>query len=283
MEVVETIESIRALVKVARRDGKKIGFVPTMGALHVGHISLIEAAVKSCDFIVVSIFVNPTQFGPGEDFEKYPRPLEADLEICKKAGVDAVFIPTPEEMYRDKNFTWVNVEKLTDKLCGRSRPGHFRGVTTVCAKLFNIVTPDFAFFGQKDAQQSIIIKQMVADLNMPLEIVICPTVRESDGLAVSSRNQYLNKQQRQDAVCLYKSLQKSLEMVNAGKTNTDEIITEMKKILNQKSSIEVEYVNIVNYETLEDINRIAGKLLVAVAVRLGPARLIDNILIDTNK
>ena len=283
MEIVKTIESIRKLVKAARIEGKKIGLVPTMGALHVGHVSLIKAAVKNCDFVVVSIFVNPTQFGPGEDFEKYPRPLEADLEICKKAGVDVVFAPTPEEMYPDKNITWVNVEKLTDKLCGRSRPGHFRGVTTVCAKLFNIVTPDIAFFGQKDAQQSVVIKQMVADLNMPLEIVICPTIRESDGLAVSSRNQYLNKRQRQDAAWLYKSLQKSLEMVNADTIDTEKIISEMKKILNQKSSIEVEYINIVNYETLEDINRIAGKVIVAIAVKLGPARLIDNILIDTNK
>ena len=283
MEIVKTIESIRKLVKAARIEGKKIGLVPTMGALHVGHVSLIKAAVKNCDFVVVSIFVNPTQFGPGEDFEKYPRPLEADLEICKKAGVDVVFAPTPEEIYPDKNITWVNVEKLTDKLCGRSRPGHFRGVTTVCAKLFNIVTPDIAFFGQKDAQQSVVIKQMVADLNMPLEIVICPTIRESDGLAVSSRNQYLNKRQRQDAAWLYKSLQKSLEMVNADTIDTEKIISEMKKILNQKSSIEVEYINIVNYETLEDINRIAGKVIVAIAVKLGPARLIDNILIDTNK
>jgi pantoate--beta-alanine ligase len=283
MEVVKTIESVRKLVKAVRRDGKKIGLVPTMGALHIGHVSLIEAAVKSCDFVVVSIFVNPTQFGPGEDFEKYPRPLEADLEICQKAKVDVVFVPTPEEMYQSENYTWVNVEKLTEKLCGRSRPGHFRGVTTVCAKLFNIVTPDNAFFGQKDAQQSIVIKKMVADLNMPLEIVICPTVRESDGLAVSSRNQYLNKQQRQDAVYLYKSLQKSLEIVNAGTNDTKEIISEMKEILNQKSSIEIEYVNIVSYETLEDIDKIAGQVLVAVAVKLGPARLIDNILIDTAK
>jgi pantoate--beta-alanine ligase len=283
MEVVKTIESVRKLLKAARGDSKKIGFVPTMGALHIGHISLIEAAVKSCDFVVVSIFVNPTQFGPGEDFEKYPRPIETDLEICKKSGVDAVFVPTAEEMYPSKNITWVNVEKLTEKLCGCSRPGHFRGVTTVCAKLFNIVTPDIAFFGQKDAQQAIVIKRMVADLDMPLEIVICPTIRESDGLAVSSRNQYLNKQQRQDAAYLYKSLEKCLEMVNVGKNDTEEIILEMKKILSQKSSIDIEYINIVNPKTLEDIDRIVGKALVAVAVKLGPARLIDNILIDTCK
>ena len=172
MEIAKTIESVRQLVKAARGEGKNIGLVPTMGALHIGHISLIEAAVKQCDFVVVSIFVNPTQFGPGEDFEKYPRPLDADLEICRKTGVDVVFAPTPEQMYPSENLTWVSVEKLTELLCGQFRPIHFRGVTTVCAKLFNIVAPDFAFLGRKDAQQAIVIKRMVADLNMPLEIVI---------------------------------------------------------------------------------------------------------------
>ena len=199
MEVAKTIESVRNLVKAARSRKKKIGLVPTMGALHIGHISLVEAAVKDYDFVVVSIFVNPTQFGPGEDFEKYPRPLEADLEICKKTGVDVVFNPAPEQMYPQKNLTWVTVEKLTEPLCGMSRPGHFRGVTTVCTKLFNIVEPDVAYFGQKDAQQAIVIKRMVADLNMPLKIIVCPTVREQSGLAVSSRNQYLSEQQKYDA------------------------------------------------------------------------------------
>ena len=283
MEVAETIESVRAIVRAARGKGERIGLVPTMGALHIGHISLIEAAVKQCEFVVVSIFVNPTQFGPGEDFEKYPRPLEADLDICKKAGVNLVFAPGPEQMYPGENFTWVNVEKLTEPLCGKSRPGHFRGVTTVCAKLFNIVRPDIAFFGQKDAQQAIVIRRMVADLNMPLEIVICPTIREPDGLAVSSRNQYLDRQQRQDATYVYKSIEKCREMVNAGKIETQEIIEEMKKVLQQKSSIEIEYISIVDSETLASIDRINGKVLAAVAVRLGPARLIDNILIDTDK
>jgi pantoate--beta-alanine ligase len=283
MEVAETIESVRAAVRAARGKGERIGLVPTMGALHIGHISLIEAAVKKCDFVVVSIFVNPTQFGPGEDFEKYPRPIEADLDICRKAGVNLVFAPKPRQMYPGENFTWVNVEKLTEPLCGKSRPGHFRGVTTVCAKLFNIIQPDIAFFGQKDAQQAIVIRRMVADLNMPLEIVICPTIREPDGLAISSRNKYLDRQQRQDAAYIYKSIEKCREMVNAGKIETHEIIDEMKKVLRQKPSIEIEYVSIVDSETLEAIERIAGKALVAVAVRLGPARLIDNILIDMKK
>ncbi len=283
MEVAKTIESVRSLVKAARSGDKKIGFVPTMGALHIGHISLIEAAVKECDFVVVSIFVNPTQFGPGEDFEKYPRPLEADLEICRKAGINVVFTPTPEQMYSAENLTWVNVEKLTESLCGQFRPSHFRGVTTVCAKLFNIVAPDIAYFGQKDAQQAFVIKRMVADLNMPLEIVICPTVREPNGLAVSSRNKYLTEQQKKDAANLYKSLQKCRQMIDAGVKESTEIITEIRKILQQVPSIEIEYISIVDAETLQDIDRIAGKVLAAVAVRIGPARLIDNILVDTGE
>ncbi len=283
MEVSETIESVRALVKGARGKGEKIGLVPTMGALHIGHISLIKAAVKECDFVVVSIFVNPTQFGEGEDFEKYLRPLEADLEICEKGGVDVVFNPAPEQMYPAENITWVNVEKLTETLCGRSRPGHFRGVTTVCAKLFNIVAPDIAFFGQKDAQQAVVIKRMVADLNMPLEIVVCPTVREPNGLAVSSRNKYLSEEQKEDASNIYKSLQKCEEMIKAGTKDTGIIITEMQKILNQVPSIEIEYVSIVDAESLQIIDHIIGEVLAAVAVRIGPARLIDNIPVDAGR
>ena len=283
MEVAKTIESVRELVKAARSAGKKIGFVPTMGALHIGHISLIEAAVKNCDFVVVSIFVNPTQFVPGEDFEKYPRPLEADLEICRKAGVDAVFAPTPGQMYPAENVTWVNVEKITESLCGQFRPIHFRGVATVCAKLFNIVAPDIAFFGQKDAQQAVVIKRMVADLNMPLEIVICPTVRRPDGLAVSSRNKYLTEEQKKDAALIYKSLQQCREMIEAGTTDSETIIAEMRKILSQAPSMEIEYISIVDAENLQKIDKIVGKILAAVAVKIGPARLIDNIVVDMGK
>ncbi|UCE99141.1 MAG: pantoate--beta-alanine ligase [Planctomycetota bacterium] len=283
MEVAKTIESVRSLVKAARREAKKIGLVPTMGALHIGHISLIETAVKECDFVVVSIFVNPTQFGPTEDFEKYPRPLEADLEICKKAGIDIVFAPATEQMYPRENFTSVNVEKLTEQLCGRSRPGHFRGVATICAKLFNIVQPDIAYFGQKDSQQAIVIKKMVADLNMPLRIAICPTVREPDGLAVSSRNQYLTKEQKKEATYIYKSLQKAQEMIDAGITDCETIIRQMYSILNQAPSIKIEYVSVVDAETVQNIDQIAGKVLVAVAARIGLARLIDNILVDASK
>jgi pantoate--beta-alanine ligase len=283
MEIAKTIEEVRSYIKAARSKGKKIGFVPTMGALHIGHISLIKRAAKNCDYVVVSIFVNPTQFGPGEDFKKYPRPTDADLKICEEYGVDLVFNPEPEEMYAAENLCWVNVEKLTEPLCGRSRQGHFRGVTTVCAKLFNIVAADVAYFGQKDAQQAIIIKRMVADLHIPLAIEICPTVRELNGLAVSSRNQYLSEQQRKAATLIYKSLQKCQEMVNSGITDTKEIISEMQKILQQAQSIEIEYISIVDAKTLQNLDQIAGKALVAVAAKIGPARLIDNILIDKSK
>jgi len=283
MEIPKTIESVRSLVKTARSQGKKIGLVPTMGALHTGHISLIQAAVDKCDFVVVSIFVNPTQFVAGEDFEKYPRPIDADLEICRKTCVDVVFAPTKEQMYEEENLTWVNVEKLTEPLCGRFRPGHFRGVTTVCAKLFNIIEPDVVFLGQKDGQQAIVIKRMVADLNMPLEIVICPTVRQPDGLAVSSRNQYLSEKQKKDATYIYKSLQKCREMIDAGISDTQKIIKQMRKILHQAPSIKIQYVSIVDSETLETIDHIERKVLAAVAVRIGSARLIDNILVDVSK
>ena len=283
MKVSNTIELVRQLVKNARKGGKTIGFVPTMGALHAGHVSLIEAARQKCDYVVVSIFVNPTQFGPNEDFDKYPRPIEEDLKKCEEAGADLVFNPTPREMYPEKNITWVNVEKLTDNLCGRSREGHFRGVTTVCAKLFNIVTPDFAFFGQKDAQQAIVIKRMVADLNMPLEIVVCPIVREENGLAMSSRNKYLSPQEREDAAYIYKSLLKCGEMIDEGCRKTETIIAQMRNILEQKVSIKIEYVSIVDEKTLENIEIIQDKALAAIAVRIGSTRLIDNIPIDMTK
>jgi len=282
MKLAKTIESVRTLVKAAKAKGKKVGFVPTMGALHIGHVSLMEAAAKECDFVVVSIFVNPTQFGPGEDFEKYPRPIERDIEICKKAGVDVVFNPTPDVMYGHESLTWVTVDKLTEPLCGRLRPGHFRGVTTVCAKLFNIILPDVAYFGQKDAQQAIVIKRMAADLNMPLEIVVCPTVREKDGLAVSSRNKYLSEQERREAAKIYKSLEKCRKMVEAGVTDSNEIIAQMRFILEQIKGGRIEYVSIVDAETLETVDKITGKTLAAIAVKLGPARLIDNILMEAS-
>jgi pantoate--beta-alanine ligase len=283
MKVAKTIESVRRLVKAARKAGRKIGFVPTMGALHKGHISLIEAAKKNCDFVVVSIFVNPTQFGPNEDFKKYPRPIKADLKMCRKAGINVVFAPTPDEMYPAQNLTWIDVEKISEPLCGKFRPGHFRGVATICAKLFNIVTPDIAYFGRKDAQQAIVIKRMVVDLNMPLKIVVCPTVREKNGLAMSSRNQYLTTQQKEDAALIYKSLQKCRRMIKQRETNAKKIIAEMRKILKKIPFVEIQYISIVDAKTLQNINRVEGKVLAAVAVKIGSTRLIDNILIEAGQ
>jgi pantoate--beta-alanine ligase len=252
-----------------------------MGALHDGHVSLIQAAGRRCDYVVVSIFVNPTQFGPGEDLTKYPRPFEKDLAICEKHGVDAVFAPEAGEMYPRENLTWVEVEKLTDRLCGEFRPGHFRGVATVCAKLFNIVCPDVAFFGQKDAQQALVIRQMVADLNMPLEIVVCPTVREPDGLAMSSRNQYLSPKERKDATHVYQSLERCRASIEAGERSADVLRGQMSEVLRQMPVTTIEYVSISDAETLEELSQVRGRVLVAVAVRMKSARLIDNILVDT--
>jgi pantoate--beta-alanine ligase len=283
MEVAETIEAVRKLVRAARSNAKTISLVPTMGALHVGHESLIRRAADETDFVVVSIFVNPTQFAADEDLEKYPRTFEADLQMCRRCGVDVVFAPASGQMYPGENLTWVNVEKLTGPLCGQTRPGHFRGVTTVCTKLFNIIMPDIAYFGQKDAQQAIVLKRMAADLNMPLQVVVCPTVREPDGLAVSSRNKYLGEQQRTDATVIYKSLQRCRELIEGGVRNTEEIVAQMRKILEQVPGIEVEYVSIVDAETLKSCDRIRGTILAAVATRIGSARLIDNILVDVKQ
>jgi pantoate--beta-alanine ligase len=280
MEIAETIDKTRKIIAQAKSAGKKIGLVPTMGALHEGHLSLIKAARKQCGFVAVSIFVNPTQFGPGEDLAKYPRPFDADVKACKESGVDIVFAPTDKEMYPEKNITWVNVEKLSEPLCGKSRPGHFRGVATVCAKIFNIVQPDIAFFGQKDAQQVIIVQRMAADLNMPLKIIVCPTIREKDGLAMSSRNKYLNTRERKDAALLYASLQEAEMLIGAGVRKSGELVREMGKILEISKQIKVEYISIVNAQTLDELDEVKGKALIALAVKLGSTRLIDNIMLD---
>jgi pantoate--beta-alanine ligase len=282
IEIAKTIDAVRTLVKQAKAAGKRIGFVPTMGALHAGHVSLIEAAKAQTEVVVVSVFVNPTQFAPNEDFNKYPRTLDADIEICRNTGVDVVFAPSVRQMYATEQLTWVDVEKLADVLCGVSRPGHFRGVTTVCAKLFNIVSPDIAFFGQKDAQQAIIIRRMVVELNMPLEIVVCPTVRESNGLAMSSRNKYLSEQQRQEAAAIYESLRKAEQLIRSGEKNARNIIAAMHQILQRTGSIQTEYIHIVDEASLADIQVVRGTVLIAVAARIGPTRLIDNILIDVS-
>ncbi|HIJ71723.1 MAG TPA: pantoate--beta-alanine ligase [Planctomycetes bacterium] len=280
MELAGTIRQARKSISAARAAGKRIGLVPTMGALHAGHISLIEEATGRCDYVVVSIFVNPTQFGPSEDFDKYPRDVESDMNICRQSGANLIFSPSASQMYQKENITWVNVDKLTENLCGRFRPGHFRGVTTVCTKLFNIVQPDIAFFGQKDAQQAIVIKRMVADLNMPLQIVVCPTVREPDGLAVSSRNKYLSPEERKDALLLSQSFAECERLVKAGERNCKLLIGSMRKIIAQSSEAQIEYISIVDTETLADIDVIEGEALVALAVKIGSTRLIDNIIIS---
>lgn len=281
MELCQTIDHIRQVVAAARRSGKRIGFVPTMGALHAGHGALIQRAVAECEFVVVSIFVNPTQFGPTEDFDRYPRPLETDLAYCRQLGVSAVFAPSVEQMYPAPQTTWVIVEKLTEGLCGASRPGHFRGVATVCAKLFNIVQPDVAYFGQKDAQQARVIQQMVAELNMPLTIVVCPIVRDTDGLALSSRNQYLTADQRQQATCLYQALKAACDGIQAGQRDAATIRQQMRRIIEQAGG-KIDYVEIVDSQTLQPLQVLNGRILIALAVYIGSTRLIDNAIFDLN-
>jgi pantoate--beta-alanine ligase len=281
MKVAKSIKSVRLAVKRARKSVRTIGFVPTMGALHEGHISLIKRSVKNRDFVVVSIFVNPTQFGPKEDFSKYPRPIRADLTICKEQGVDVVFIPSAKEMYSETNFTCVDVEKLSEPMCGKFRPGHFRGVATVCAKLFNIVCPDFAYFGQKDVQQAAIIKRMVTDLNFPLKVVVCPTVRAADGLALSSRNRYMSAEERRDATCIYRALKTGEKMIKGGARSPKTIRSRIRKVISASAKVtSIDYISIVDAEGLQEVRRIKGKLLIAVAIRMGKTRLIDNIIVD---
>lgn len=282
MKVVHTIEQVRQAVGLARKEGKTVGLVPTMGALHPGHGSLIEAAVAECDFVVVTIFVNPTQFGPSEDLDKYPRTLEIDCEYSGKLGAHLVFAPSAEQMYPQEQLTWVSVEKLTKPLCGAKRPGHFKGVATVCCKLFNIVQADIAYFGQKDAQQVAVIRRMVQDLNIPLEICTCPIVREEDGLAMSSRNRYLSQQERGRALCLYKALVACLQAIHAGQCETAVLVDTMKEIIGQNQG-QIDYISIVDTETLQPLKSVTDRALIALAVYIGQTRLIDNIVIDLNK
>ena len=261
MKICHTIDEMRAASRAARRDGKSLGLVPTMGALHEGHLSLVRAAKAQCDLVVASIFVNPLQFGPNEDLAKYPRTFDRDRELLEQEGVDFIFAPSVEEMYPAGAVTYVTVEGLSDKLCGRSRPGHFRGVTTVVAKLFNIVEPDLAFFGQKDAAQSTIIRRMVRDLNIPVQIVVCPIVREPDGLAMSSRNAYLDAQQRKSALVLYRSLMAVQERFDQGERKVQALIEAGKQAFAQEPSVRLDYFEIVDPETLDpvdDLSRGAG-------------------------
>lgn len=267
------------LAKVFKRENKAIGFVPTMGCLHEGHLSLIKAAKKHADLAVISIFVNPIQFGPEEDFHKYPRDLKKDELLARGAGADVLFYPSAEEMYPEDHMTYVNVEKITDALCGSSRPGHFKGVATVVTKLFNIVKPDIAYFGQKDAQQAFVIKKMAQDLNMGIDIKIMPIIREDDGLAMSSRNTYLSQEERKDAAVLYNSLIKAQELIAGGEKRPLEIIKVMKDMILAKKTAKIDYVSIVDTKNLKCVDKVSGELLIALAVYIGRTRLIDNIIV----
>jgi len=289
MRICDTIEDMRAACRAVRRGGKRLGFVPTMGALHEGHLSLIRtarvrtarvrAAEDACDVVAVSIFVNPTQFGANEDLAKYPRDFERDRDLLEKEGVELLFAPSVEEMYPAGGVTWVTVEELSGKLDGRSRPGHFRGVTTVVAKLFHIVEPDAAFFGQKDAAQVAMVRRMVRDLKFPVEIVACPIVREADGLAMSSRNAYLDGAQRRQALVLHRALIRVKELWEAGERDAEKLGAAGREEVTWEKSVRLDYFEIVDAETLDPVENLADGALVAAAAFVGPTRLIDNILL----
>ncbi len=281
MKIIESIQEMNFKMKEYLRAGKSIGYVPTMGYLHAGHLSLIKEAKKNNDIVVVSIFVNPTQFGPGEDLETYPRDLERDAALCEAEGTDIIFHPTPEAMYPDGYTTYVETYGgITKKLCGASRNGHFQGVTTVLTKLFNIVKADRAYFGQKDAQQVAVVEKMVRELNVDTEIIPCPIVREEDGLAMSSRNAYLTDKQRQDALVLSQSLNRAVEMIQKGEKSSATIKEMMRSHINTIDYMDIDYVEIVDAGTLEDVEKLSGDTLIAIAVQVGKPRLIDNVRLE---
>ena len=280
MKIVKTVDEVRAQVKEWRKEGLSVGLVPTMGYLHEGHQSLIKKSVEQNDRTVVSVFVNPMQFGPTEDLESYPRDLEADARLVESTGGDLIFNPEPEEMYKDGFCSFVNMTGLPDALCGLTRPVHFKGVCTVVNKLFNIVKPDRAYFGEKDAQQLAIIMRMVKDLNMDIEIVGCPIIREADGLAKSSRNIYLTPEERKAAVILSKSVALGKKMVAEGEKDAKKIVTAMKELINSEPLATIDYVEMVDMDTMKAIDEVKGHVLCAMAVKFGKARLIDN-FIDT--
>jgi len=275
--IVSAVSAIRENLDRARRDGKRIGLVPTMGALHAGHVSLIERARVESEFVVVSIFVNPLQFGPSEDYQRYPRPLEKDAALCAESGVDVIFAPETGDMYASPQVTFVEVTRITDHLCGAFRPGHFRGVATVVLKLFNIVQPEFAFFGEKDYQQLCVIHRMVDDFNLPLTIVPVPTYRESDGLALSSRNVYLSPAERAAAPALYRALTLAREAIVSGESNVAKIKAAAMSILAAEPLIRVQYFEIVDVSEVQPVATVAGPVRIAAAIFIGKTRLIDNV------
>ena len=282
MRIIEKISELKSIVGSLRREGKTIGFVPTMGYLHQGHISLVKASRQANDITIVSIFVNPTQFGPNEDFEKYPRDIDSDSKKAEEAGVDIIFTPAVREMYPDNYSTYVEVLGITGKLCGKSRPGHFKGVCTVVLKLFNIVDPDSAYFGQKDAQQAAVISRMVRDLNSAVRIITCPIVRESDGLAMSSRNVYLSNEERKAALVLSKSLNEAAGVIENGEANSEKLRDYIINIISSEKLADIDYVEILDARTLEFKETLKGRMLLAVAVRFGKTRLIDNVIVEVN-
>ena len=278
MEIVSTVDEVRERVRKWRGEGLSIGLVPTMGYLHEGHKSLIDKAVEQNDRVIVSVFVNPIQFGPTEDLATYPRDLDRDAAVCENAGADLIFHPNKEEMYFDDFCTYVDMEHLTEGLCGKTRPTHFRGVCTVVSKLFHIAEPDRAYFGQKDAQQLAVIRRMVRDLNFNLEIVGCPIVREDDGLAKSSRNTYLAPQEREAAVVLSRALYRGEELLRAGETDAARVTAAVREILEAEPLAKVDYVEAVDFDNLQPVEKVTGTLLLAIAVYIGKTRLIDNII-----
>jgi pantoate--beta-alanine ligase len=280
MVIYEEIKKVRETVKSWKQEGLSVGFVPTMGYLHEGHKSLIDAARRENDRVVVSIFVNPMQFGPSEDFASYPRDLQKDAKLCEDAGVDVIFHPGAEEMYEDNFCSYVDMNGLTTELCGKSRPIHFRGVQTVVLKLFHIVTPDRAYFGQKDAQQLAVIKRMVRDLNVDTQIIGCPIIREEDGLAKSSRNTYLDAEARQAALVLSRSLQTGKALVESGETSASKIREVISSELKKEPLAKIDYVDVVNFDTITPIDTLSGSVLVAIAVYIGKTRLIDNFIVE---
>lgn len=282
MQVFAEIESARAEVRRAQVLGKRVGLVPTMGALHAGHLSLVEAARKQCGYVVVTIFVNPTQFGPKEDFAAYPRPLEADLAACREAGVNLIFTPSVESMYPPDSKTTIHVRGLTDVLCGPCRPGHFDGVATVVAKLFNILPADAAFFGEKDYQQLQVIRRMAADLNFLMEIVGCPTVREADGLAISSRNAYLSVAERQQATSISRALFAAVDQVRGGERTVARLRAAMRQIILDAGPAEIEYIEIVDANSLAPLSKVHRPARICAAVRIGRTRLIDNVPVEAH-
>ena len=280
MEIVKTIAEVRAQVKAWKKEGLSVGLVPTMGFLHEGHKSLIERAVKENDRVVVSDFVNPTQFGPTEDLASYPRDLERDAKLCEEAGAALLFNPEVDEMYFDDRTTFVNMDGLTKELCGKSRPIHFQGVCTVVSKLFNIVTPDKAYFGQKDAQQLAVIKRMVRDLNFDIEVVGCPIIREEDGLAKSSRNTYLSEEERKAAVVLRQALTMGKSLVAQGESSVARVKEVIIEKINTEPLAKIDYVEIVDFNSIEPVETIEASILTAIAVYIGKTRLIDNFIIN---